>query len=167
MRTSFVRTLVLSAVLLAPLTACLGADEAGEEKLELLTIGMSADSMFKVLPQGPITGEGADTARVRNGYRLSRYFVSGQMYTVLYVRDLPGNVKELVEQNRETPIVLDGANKVVGWGWKYYAEEAIPKLGLPTPLIDTTTVPQPAAPGAAPGAADSTKKSDSVKTAAQ
>ena len=151
MRHSFVRSLLLSAVLLAPLAAC-GTGEAGEEKLELLTVGMSADSLFKVLPPGPITGEGADTARVRHGYRLSRYFTGGQFYTVLYVRDIPGNVKELVEQKRETPVVIDGGNKVVGWGWRFYVEEASPKLGLPTPLVDTTTV-APAAP--APARTDS------------
>jgi hypothetical protein len=89
---------------------------------------------------------------VRHGYRLSRYFTGGQFYTVLYVRDIPGNVKELVEQKRETPVVIDGGNKVVGWGWRFYVEEAIPKLGLPTPLVDTTTV-APAAP--APARTDS------------
>jgi hypothetical protein len=157
MRPSLVRTLLVATVLLAPLAACFGADEAGEEKLELLTVGMTADSMFKVLPPGPISGEGADTARVRHGYRLSRYFTAGQMYTVLYVRDLPGNVQELVEQKRETPIVLDGSGKVAGWGWKYYVEEAMPKLGLPTPLIDTTTVRPATATAGAPAAGDSAK----------
>lgn len=157
MRSYFVRA---ACALAAAVTfAACGSDEAGAEKLELLSVGMSADSLFKVLPPGPISGEGADTARVRGGYRLSRYLVNGQMYTVIYVRDLPGNVKELVEQKRETPIVLDGSNKVTGWGWKYYAEEAIPKLGLPTPLIDTTTAPVPAPAAAVDSAApDSVRK---------
>ncbi len=142
MRAFFVRAgfAIAAAVTLA---AC-GADEAGAEKLELLSVGMSADSLFTVLPPGPITGEGADSARVRDGYRLSRYFLNGQTYTVVYVRDIPGSVKELVEQKRETPIVLDGNNKVVGWGWEFYVEEGIKKIGLPTPLIDTSTVLPPA-----------------------
>ena len=125
------------------MAAC-GADEAGAEKLELLSVGMSADSLFTVLPPGPISGVGADTARVRDGYRLSRYFLNGQTYTVVYVRDIPGSVTELVEQKRETPIVLNGNNEVVGWGWKFYVDEGIKKIGLPTPLIDTSTVLPPA-----------------------
>ena len=141
MRSFFVRAGV--AIAAAVTMAACGADEAGAEKMELLSVGMSADSLFAVLPQGPVTGDGADTARVRDGYRLSRYLVNGQIYTVVYVRDIPGSVEEPVEQRRETPIVLDGSNAVVGWGWKFYVDEGMKKLGLPTPLSDTSTVVPP------------------------
>lgn len=154
------RSYVVRAALLltaaVTLAAC-GSDEAGAEKLAELEVGMSSDSLFQVLGNGPISGEGADTARVRSGYRMSRYFVAGQLYTVIYVREVPGNVKDFVEQKQETPIVLDGNGRVTGWGWKYYVEEAMPKLGLPTPLIDTTTVPPAAAPNADSAKADSAK----------
>ena len=143
MRSYFIRT--ASALLVAvSLTAC-GADEAGAEKLELLSVGISSDSLFKLLPTGPVSAEGADTVRVRHGYRMSRYLVGGQTYAVLYVRDEPGNVVELVEQKRETPIIIDGSGKVIGWGWKFYVEEGIKKIGLPTPLIEV--------PAGAPNAA--------------
>lgn len=144
MRLSYHRKVPVFAAFVLLLAAC-GADEAGSEKLEKLSVGISADSLFKILPPGPVSGEGADSSRVRNGYRISRYFLSGQTYQVVYVRDLPGNVKELVEQMRETPVVIDGSDKVIGWGWKFYVDEGIKKIGLPTPLIDTTTATPEAA----------------------
>lgn len=141
MRSYLVRAVY--AVSAAAMLAACGSDEVGAEKLDELQAGMPVDSLFRILGKGPLTGEGADTVRVRNGFRVSRYFTNGQNYMVIYVREQPGNVKEFVEQGKETPIVIDGNGKVLGWGWRFYVEEAIAKLGLPTPLVDTTTTPSP------------------------
>jgi hypothetical protein len=130
------RSIVLShAALLIALAAC-GDREAGADKLEDLTAGMSTDSLYASLGAGPLTATGADTVRVRNGWRLSRYFVEGKLYEVIYVRDIPGDVTEPVEQQRETPIVVAQDGKVLGWGWRFYVEEGINRLHLPTPLSE-------------------------------
>jgi hypothetical protein len=131
MRFSFVR--LVPVALVATLVAC-GSPEAGAERLEKLTVGITGDSVITLLGEGALTASGADTSRVDHGHRKSRYFVEGKVYTVIYARDEPGDVSEPVRQQVETPIVLSPSNIVLGWGWKYYVEEAMGTLKLPTPL---------------------------------
>lgn len=88
---------------------------------------------------------GADTAQLANGYRRMRYYLEGTSYEVLYAREVPGDVKEPLLQAQETPVVFRN-DSLIGWGWKYYVDEAMAKYQLPTPLraIDTlTTAPVP------------------------
>ena len=129
---------------LGVLAAC-GTPEAGAERLEQLTEGISRDSLFRILGEGPLSASYADTMRVERGFRRSRYLVDGTMYDVIYVRDEPGDVSEAVEQSRETPIVLGKDGTVMGWGWKYYVETGIEKLRLPTPLVEAPAAPAPLA----------------------
>ena len=131
MRFPFVR--LVPAALVASLVAC-GSPEAGAERLEKLTVGITGDSVFTLLGEGTLTASGADSIRVDRGHRKSRYFIEGKVYTVIYARDEPGDVSEPVRQQVETPIVLSPDNTVLGWGWKYYVEEAMGTLKLPTPL---------------------------------
>jgi hypothetical protein len=131
MRSSFVR--VGSLTLLILLAAC-GEDEAGAAKLKRLDAGISRDSMLTLLGTGVLTASGSDTVRVDHGFRKSRYFIDGKFYEVYYVRDEPGDVEEPVRQKVETPIVIGPEGTVLGWGWKFYVEEGMNTLRLPTPL---------------------------------
>jgi hypothetical protein len=140
MRFPFVR--LVPAALVATLVAC-GTPEAGAERLKELTVGITRDSAITLLGEGTLAAAQADTIRVDHGHRRSRYLIQGKFYTVLYVRDEPGDVNEPVTQSLETPIVFGPDNTVLGWGWKFYVDEAMATYGLPTPLrkIDTLTTP--------------------------
>ena len=83
----------------------------------------------------PLVDEGvqyADTLRLEHGFRRERYLIAGQQYEVLFYRELPGTVTEPVQQAKETPVVLQ-EGKVLGLGWRYYVETAMPALQLPNP----------------------------------
>jgi hypothetical protein len=137
MKTLFVRTALSFAV---SLTAC-GGDAAGSNRLAELEEGMTVAQSLASMGTGPLTATGSDTARLANGYRRLRYFQDGVNYEVVYARDLEGDVKEPLLQAKETPVVFkDG--KLLGWGWRFYVDEAMPKHKLPTPLraIDTMSV---------------------------
>ena len=99
MRFPFVR--LVPAALVATLVAC-GTPEAGAERLKELTVGITRDSAMTLLGEGTLTAAQADTIRVDHGHRRSRYLIQGKFYTVLYVRDEPGDVNEPVTQSLET-----------------------------------------------------------------
>jgi len=125
---------VCVVVLLALGLAACGSDEAGAERLSELEVGISRDSMFTLIGTGVLSARGADTARVDRGFRRSRYVVAGKTYEVYFVRDEPGDVTEPVLQAKETPIVIGPDGTVLGWGWRFYVEEGMEKLSLPTPI---------------------------------
>jgi len=163
MKTQFVRYSVVASALF--LGACLNENkDVGADKLEIVHEGMPKDSVMQLMGTGPLTGLYADTLRLEQGFRRSRYIVDGKNYEVLYYRELQGNVAEPVQQAKETPIVLTNG-KVLGWGWRYYVD-AMEELKLPSPIEAPKAAepapvvePAPAAPPGAPVAADSTKKS--------
>ena len=125
--------------------------------MKKLTVGMGRDEVLTAIGDGPLTASGADSVRVVQGFRRMKYFVAGKSFEVIYVRDQPGDVREMVAQAVETPAVL-GDDKLLGWGWKYYVG-AMKEFGLPTPLIfvDSTR-------SAVPTAADSASKSTTTTT---
>ena len=141
------------------LAAC-GDKEVGADILEPIEAGVTKDSLLKVMGKGPLTGFYADTLRIVNGFRYDKYLVNGQYFEVLYYREQPGNVAEAVEQYVETPIVLKD-DKVLGWGWKFYVEEGIERIHLPTPLKEKVAPqkPIPANPLPAPASTDTNIKS--------
>jgi hypothetical protein len=139
------------------LAACGGDKEVGADRLEPIEAGVAKDSLFKVMGKGPLTAMYADTLRVVNGFRYDKYLINGQYYEVLYFREQPGNVSEPVEQFVETPIVLKD-DKVLGWGWKFYVEEGMENLKLPTPLKEKVEPAKPV-PAPQPASTDSTTKS--------
>jgi hypothetical protein len=119
----------LSATLL--LAGC-GADEVGQEKLDLLSEGMPADSLFRVIGDGPMTAAtAADSLKLFHGYRVSREYVEGKGYAVVFLRETPGSVAEPLDRTLETPIVLDDQLKLLGWGWAYYDSEGQGQFGKP------------------------------------
>lgn len=146
----------LSLVIAVSLTAgCLQSDEAGADRLGGLKEGMTMSQALEVMGKGPLTATYSDTMRVVSGYRRMRYLINGADFQVLYSRELPGDVKEPLLQANETPVVFRN-DTLLGWGWRYYVDEAIGKMQLPTPLraIDTMTTPV---------TSDSAKTADSAK----
>lgn len=87
-----------------------------------------------ILGDGLLTATGSDTVRLVRGHRRMRYLIDGKTFEVIYARDEPGSVTEPVAQAIETPVVLSSDQKVLGWGWKFYVEEAMGIYKLPTPL---------------------------------
>jgi hypothetical protein len=156
MKTLFVRS--AAVLLVASAAACGGSDEAGSDHLRGLKEGMTTAQALETMGTGPLASTYSDTMRIVNGFRRSRYFMNGTIFEVVYARDIPGDVKEPVLQAKETPVVFRN-DTLLGWGWKYYAETAIPKFALPTPLraIDTLTAPAPTAPSADTGMAGQNK----------
>ena len=140
MKTLLVRTSIVLLLLTA--AACGGADEAGDAQLKGLTAGMTTEQALSAMGTGPLTATLSDTMRVVNGFRRTRYFLNGANFEVIYAREIPGDVKEPLLQANETPVVFkDGT--LLGWGWRFYVDEAMTKYALPTPLraIDTLTTP--------------------------
>ncbi len=154
-----VRTVALLA--LATAAAC-GTGEVGSSKLDDIKIGSSRADVMSKLGTGPLTAVGADSARLKSGFRYMRYFNNGKNFEVIYFREQPGSVGDPVEQKIETPIVL-ADDKVLGTGWKFYVE-AMTTYGLPTPLMGkvipppATPAPRPGAPARSPGADSLAKK---------
>jgi hypothetical protein len=140
MKTRFVKLVLLVATALAS-GACSDTADVGAAQLEPVNTGMPKDSVLALLGKGPLTAKFADTLRVTNGFRSSTYLLNGKTYDVLFYREEAGDVSEPVQQDRETPIVLENG-KVLGWGWRFYVEEAMKSHGLPSPI---TAAPAPAA----------------------
>jgi hypothetical protein len=133
MRPYIVRAVALLAVAtLASLAAC-GSSEAGAARLKKAKVGMTRAELLAVVGEGPLSATGNDSVRLVQGFRRSMYLTNAKMYEVIYMRDEPGNVRELVLQKQETPVVL-ADDKVLGWGWKYYVG-AMKEFGLPSPII--------------------------------
>lgn len=143
------------AAALTTLGACSDRKEVGADVLEAVEAGVPRDSLFELMGKGPLTANYADTLRVDHGFRLSKYFVNGDFFEVVYFREAPGDVSEPVQQAQETPVVLQNG-KVLGWGWRFYVEEGIGKLGLPTPLKEEQ--PSVVVPPSPNGASDSLTK---------
>lgn len=142
MKTRFVRLVLFVATALVA-GACSDTADVGAAQLELVNPGMPKDSVLALLGKGPLTAQFADTLRVTNGFRSSTYLVNGKTYDVLYYRADSGDVSEPVQQDLETPIVLENG-KVLGWGWKFYVETAMEELKLPTPIKEKpATAPTP------------------------
>lgn len=112
---------------------------------------MSRAEVLSAIGDGPLSASGGDTVRVVQGFRRMKYFMAGKSFEVIYVRDQPGDVRELVVQKVETPMVL-GDDKLLGWGWKYYVG-AMKEFGLPSPIIHVDSSKR-----AAPATADSASK---------
>lgn len=137
-----IRSAVFTALVVGA-AACASEEavpEVGADILSALDEGTPKAKLLEVMGTGPLVAQFADTLRVERGFRKSLYIVDGKSYEVLFYREKPGNVSETVKANLETPVVLSDA-KVLGWGWKYYVEEAMPKYKLPTPLVGDPTKP--------------------------
>ncbi len=98
----------------------------GDSRIKQLQVGISRDSMLRVLAQGSTTGDSLPFV-----YRHNSYLVSGKYFDVFYYDPKDRNYTETrqVRENEVVPIfVVDGV--VEGWGWDYsnrlYAEYKIP-----------------------------------------
>jgi hypothetical protein len=117
------------------LAACADRKDVGADMLAPLNAGSPRDSVVLIFGTGPLQASfAADSARLLNGYRRDQYFHDGKLLEVLYYRELPGNVAEPVDPDKETPVVLQGG-KVVGWGWRFYSESGdsfkLPPVSVP------------------------------------
>ena len=123
---------LLTVCAVATSSACFSeSTEIGAERLDALSEGISKDSLYAILGNGPLTGQYSDTLRIERGFRRDVYLINGKQYEVVYYRELQGNVAEPIQQAKETPVVLE-TGKIIGWGWKYYVE-AMETLKLPNP----------------------------------
>ncbi len=163
-------TLFTATIAFAMLACADSSSDVGADKLEPIEAGASKASLLEAIGTGPLTAQFADTLRLESGFRRNTYLIAGKQYEVLFYRELPGNVAEPVEQAKETPVVLQDG-KVLGWGWRFYVEEGMKELKLPSPLdapvdpnaeglnkgaLQTPGAPAPTAP------TDSTAKGDSA-----
>ena len=135
-----VRALRSAAVLAVISVAACGDKEVGSSRLDAIKVGDDRAAVMKVLGDGPLTAVGSDTARLEHGFRHMQYLIDGHQFEVIYYREAIGTVTEAVEQQVETPVVLED-NKVLGTGWKFYVE-AIKKYRLPTPLAPKVEPPK-------------------------
>jgi hypothetical protein len=127
------RSLAPRVAAISLLMGC-GDVEAGQEKLDLLETGIAADSLFRLLGDGPmVASSSADSIKLFHGYRVSREYANGKSYAILFLRDQPGNVAEPLDRTLETPVVLDERLTVLGWGWSFYDSEGSGQFGKAQP----------------------------------
>jgi hypothetical protein len=114
----------LVAVALSVVAVALAS--CADKRIRDLDVGISKDSMLKVVGRGAPEGDS-----LPNIYRHNAYLVQGKMFEVYFFdpenRKLADSVG--VPSKELTPIVvLDG--RVEGWGWRY-ASKLTEEYGIP------------------------------------
>jgi hypothetical protein len=105
----FIGRLVVAAVGLAALTGC------EDKNLRQLTVGITRDSVLKILGQG---SPAADSAP--NVYREERYLNDGHFITMLmYSKTGMKEGTDTIPEAELTPVVLVD-DTLTGWGWEHH-----------------------------------------------
>lgn len=100
---------VFLALSVSSLAAC------GDANIRKLTVGLTRDSVLKVLGQGSVS---SDTTP--NVYREERYLYAGQMITILlYSNTGKEEGVDTLPERELTPVVLRN-DTLTGWGWAYH-----------------------------------------------
>ena len=137
MNTHIVRSLHVSfkTPLLLPLLAVLAcgpSDLVGKSKLGAVRSGMKQAEVVAIMGSGPLKAhQAADSLRLVNGFRTQAYIVGGSTYRVLWYREAPGKLEDVITRETETPVLLQN-DTVVSVGWSDYDDMA-EKLNIPNP----------------------------------
>ncbi len=130
MHTRFVKTarLALLTFALASLAAC--SSDLGAAKIKKIPKDGTVEQVISELGEGPYTAQlPADSLRLANGFRRETYIAGGGKVDVIWYREEPGTLEDVIAKTTETPVVLkDG--KFQGGGWGFY-EEFAAKAGIP------------------------------------
>lgn len=126
-----------AAALLSILAACGG--DLGEEKLKTIPPGANREAVLSTMGAGPLVAtQEFDRRRVVNGFRAMKFITQGRTIEVLWYREQPGSLEDVITQKTETPVVIE-ADTLVGWGWKFYHPFAV-TMKLPDPIKDAARI---------------------------
>ena len=129
------------------LTACAG--DLGEAKLKAIPKGAKRDVVLAALGTGPLTAmRENDALRVVSGFRRQVFITQARQIEVVWYREEPGTLNDVITQKTETPVVIE-ADSLVGWGWKFYSPFAI-EMKLPDPMREAFRLDSMAKASAAP-----------------
>lgn len=84
-----------------------------------IKVGMSIQLLPAIIGKGPMTAQGVDTLKLRDGFRQSLAVVAPDLFTVIWFRKQAGTPSEPIVRSVETPIVMKN-EVVVGTGWEFY-----------------------------------------------
>ncbi|WP_411281871.1 hypothetical protein [Gemmatimonas sp.] len=133
MHTRFVKTarLALATFILASLAAC--SSDLGSAKIKQIPKDGTVEQVIAELGDGPLKAQlPADSVRLVGGFRRETYIAGGGKVDVIWYREEPGTLEDVIDKTTETPVVLkDG--KFQGGGWSYY-EEFASKAGIPNAI---------------------------------
>lgn len=99
------------ALTLVALAAC------GDARLGKLAVGMSKDSLAKVMADPP--------------HRTASYLTAGRVWQLNLYAQKPVGDGDSVAWRAMSPVVLIN-DKVIGWGWGWWSKEAA-KVGIAVP----------------------------------
>ncbi|MFZ5623805.1 MAG: hypothetical protein ACOY71_05155 [Gemmatimonadota bacterium] len=106
-----------SGAVVALLAVVLLLAGCADPKLKKLSAGITQDSTFKILGQGPTVYP--DSIRVRHGYVNEGYFTDGQLIQVYFYGRKPLAGPDSVVRKGITPVVFV-MDTLRGWGWDYW-----------------------------------------------
>jgi len=140
-----------AAATLVVLAACSG--DVGAAKLKSIPKGANREAILSTMGTGPIAAvRENDQLRVVNGFRRQVFISQARQIEVVWYREEPGSLDDVITQARETPVVIE-SDSLVGWGWKFYHPFAL-SMKLPDPVMDSIRI-------------DSLSKSQQPKTVAK
>ncbi len=127
------RAALLGAIAFA-LAAC-GSDDVGNAKISQIDNGMTKDSVFAILGEGPLVAVDAfEQPQVERGFRRQQYLMNGETYSVVWYREQPGSLNDAIVDTISTPILLQG-DTVIAAGWKAFNKKSL-ELNIPNPARD-------------------------------
>lgn len=125
--------LIGSSVALLVLSACSG--DLGEAKLKAIPKGAKRDVVLAALGTGPLAATAEnDALRIVSGFRRQVFITQARQVEVVWYREEPGTLDDVITPKTETPVVIE-ADTMVGWGWKFYSPFAV-TMKLPDPTRD-------------------------------
>lgn len=116
------------------ISAC-GPSDVGASRLKSLEPGAARSLVVSTMGNGPLASNiASDGPRLVNGYRRQAFISGGRTLEVLWYREAPGSLSDVIDRRTETPIVIE-ADTLVGWGWKFYPQFAADN-NIPDPERD-------------------------------
>jgi hypothetical protein len=139
--------LVGASIALFALAACSG--DLGEAKLKAIPPGAKRDVVLTALGTGPLAAaKENDALRIVGGFRRQVFITQARQLEVVWYREAPGTLDDVITPKTETPVVIE-ADTLVGWGWKFYSPFAV-AMKLPDPTREGFRLDSLAKASAAP-----------------
>jgi hypothetical protein len=134
-RARAIARLALFGAVVFTVAACGGSDDVGNAKISQIDTGMTKDSVFAILGDGPLVAVDAfEQPQIERGFRRQQYMVNGETFSVIWYRELPGSLNDAIVDTISTPILLQG-DTVIAAGWKSFNKKSM-ELNLPNPSRD-------------------------------
>lgn len=131
----FLRRVLAGATIVSALFFAGCSSDVGSAKLKKLPKAASRDAILAAMGQGPLAATSpADQPRVINGFRYQIFLWEGTKWELVWYRDDPGMLSDVITKEHDTPVLIE-SDTLVLWGWKKFTPFAA-KHNLPNPIMD-------------------------------